>query len=82
MGGGGVATKRLTGREERELEKRVRALERKIAKLDEEKKELSAQLMQVTDAAESKRVRERLAAVSDEVAALEHEWLEASGDLG
>ena len=76
------AVKRLTGREERELEKRVRALERKIAKLDEEKKELSTQLMQVTDAADSKRVRERLAAVSDEVAALEHEWLEASGDLG
>jgi ATP-binding cassette subfamily F protein 3 len=81
-GGNAVAVKRLSGREERELEKRVRALERKIAKLDEEKKELSAQLMQVTDAAESTRVRERLSAVSDEVAALEHEWLEASGDLG
>jgi ATP-binding cassette subfamily F protein 3 len=80
--GQATSLKRLTGREERELEKRVRALERKIAKLDEEKKELSTQLMQVADAAESKRVRERLTAVSDEVAALEHEWLEASGDLG
>jgi ATP-binding cassette subfamily F protein 3 len=74
--------KKLSGREERELEKRVRALERKIAKLDEEKKELNAKLMEVTDGGESKRIRERLAALVEEVAALEHEWLEASGDLG
>jgi len=79
---GSAAPRRLNGREERELEKRLRALERKIAKLDELKKELNARLMQVTDAAESKRVREQLAALSEEVAALEHEWLEASGDLG
>jgi ATP-binding cassette subfamily F protein 3 len=74
--------KKLSGREERELEKRVRALERKIAKLDEEKKELSAKLMEVTDAGESKRIRGRLSALAEEVATLEHEWLEASGDLG
>jgi len=74
--------RQLSGREERELEKRLRAIERKIAKLDEEKKELNAKLMEVADAAESKRLRERIAAVSDEVARLEHEWLEASGDLG
>jgi ATP-binding cassette subfamily F protein 3 len=74
--------RKLSGREERELEKRVRALERKIAKLDEEKKELNAKMMEVTNAVESKRVQQRLAAVADEVASLEHEWLEASGDLG
>ena len=33
---------KLSGREERELEKRVKAIERKIAKLDDEKKELTA----------------------------------------
>jgi hypothetical protein len=38
-------------------------------------------LLEVADAAEAWRVRERLAALADEVAALEHEWLEASGDL-
>nr|MBA3484753.1 ABC transporter ATP-binding protein [Pirellulales bacterium] len=74
--------RKLSGREERELEKRVRAIERKIAKLDDEKKELNAKLMQTSDAAESKRIRDQLAAMAEEVASLEHEWLEASGDLG
>jgi ATP-binding cassette subfamily F protein 3 len=74
--------KKLSGREERELEKRVRALERKIAKLDDEKKDLNGKLMEVTDGAESKRIRERLSALAEEVAGLEHEWLESSGDLG
>ncbi|RIK83539.1 MAG: ABC transporter ATP-binding protein [Planctomycetota bacterium] len=74
--------KRLSGREERDLEKRLRSLERKIAKLDEENKELSARLMEATDAGESKRIRERLASLSEEIQSLEHEWLQASGDLG
>ena len=81
-GGALPPARKLSGREERELEKRIRALERKIAKLDDEKRELSAKLMQVTDAAESKRIRDQLAAMAEEIAALEHEWLEASGDLG
>jgi ATP-binding cassette subfamily F protein 3 len=74
--------RKLSGREERELEKRLRALERKIARLDDEKKELNARLMEVVDAAESKRLREQLAKLAEEVAQLEHEWLEGSGDLG
>jgi ATP-binding cassette subfamily F protein 3 len=80
--GHAAPARKLSGREERELEKRVRALERKIAKLDDEKKELNAKLLQVTDAAESKRIGQQLAKIGEEVAALEHEWLEASGDLG
>ena len=35
----------------------------------------------MTDNAEAKQLRERLAAVSEEVATLEHEWLDLSGDL-
>jgi ATP-binding cassette subfamily F protein 3 len=73
--------RKLSGREERDLEKRLRAIERKIAKLDEDKKDLNARFLEVVDAAESNRLRERLAAVAAEVATLEHEWLEASGDL-
>ena len=46
------STHKLTGREERELEKRLKSLERKIAKLDDEKKELNAKLLEVVDAAE------------------------------
>jgi ATP-binding cassette subfamily F protein 3 len=72
---------KLSGRDQRDLDKRLKSLERKIAKLDEEKKDLNAHLLEVTEAGEAKRVRERLAAVAEEVAALEHEWLEGSGDL-
>jgi ATP-binding cassette subfamily F protein 3 len=81
VGGHASPAKKLSGREERDLEKRVRAIERKIAKLDDEKKDLNAKLMQTTDAAESKRISAQLAAMAEEVAALEHEWLEASGNL-
>ncbi len=80
-GGMAKAKPQLTGRDQRELEKRLKSLERRIAKLDEEKRELNARLLEAADAAEAKRLRERLAAVAEEVATLEHEWLEASGDL-
>jgi ATP-binding cassette subfamily F protein 3 len=79
--GAAAPQRKLSGREERELEKRIKSLERKIAKLDDEKKDLNAKLMEVVDGAESKRLRDRLAAIAAEVATLEHEWLDASGDL-
>jgi ATP-binding cassette subfamily F protein 3 len=72
---------KLTGREERELEKRLRALERKIAKLDEEKKELNAKLMEAVNANEAQQKQSQLASITKEIESLEHEWLEASGGL-
>jgi hypothetical protein len=50
-------------------------------KLDDEKKDLNTKLTTITDGAEVKRIRERLAALGEEIAAIEHEWLEASGDI-
>ena len=81
-GGTTASRKQLSGKEERELEKRLKAVERKIAKLDDEKKQLTASLMTITDGKESKRVQDQLAAMAAEIAELEHEWLEISGDLG
>jgi len=72
----------LSGKEERELEKRLKAVERKIAKLDDEKKQLTASLMTITDGKESKRVQDQINAMAAEIAELEHEWLQISGDLG
>jgi ATP-binding cassette subfamily F protein 3 len=60
----------------------MKAVERKIAKLDDEKKLLTASLMTITDAKESKRVQDQINAMSAEIAELEHEWLQISGDLG
>jgi len=73
-------TKR-SGREERELQKRLRSLERKIAKLDEEKQEIDADLLKATDANEAQRLQNRHSDVSTEVAALEDEWLEVFNEL-
>ena len=81
--GGSAATRKvLSGKEERELEKRMKAVERKIAKLDDEKKLLTASLMTIADAKESKRVQDQINAMAAEIAELEHEWLQISGDLG
>jgi ATP-binding cassette subfamily F protein 3 len=79
--GRGTTKRKLSARDQRDLDKRLKSLERKIAKLDEEKRDLNSRLLEVTDASEAKRVRERLTTVAEEVATLEHEWLEASGDL-
>jgi ATP-binding cassette subfamily F protein 3 len=79
--GGGKPQPKLTARDQRDLDKRLKSLERKIAKLDDEKRDINARLLEVTDGKEAKRLQQRLAALAEEVAALEHEWLDASGDL-
>jgi ATP-binding cassette subfamily F protein 3 len=61
---------------QREWKKEVSALERKIAKLDEQKKSLFAQLMQATDAAVAQRFHDEVAALSAELDAAESRWLE------
>ncbi|MAT69189.1 MAG: ABC transporter ATP-binding protein [Planctomycetaceae bacterium] len=80
-GASGDSQRKLSGREERELEKRLKSLERKIARLDDEKRALNDSLMTTTDAGEAKRVHEQLTALADEVATLEEEWLAVSGEL-
>lgn len=77
----GQSRPKLSGRDQRELDKRLKAIERKIAKLDEEKKTLGGRLLEVSDAGEAKQVRGRLEALSAELATLEHEWLELSADI-
>ena len=71
----------VSGKEERELQKQLRSVERKIAKLDEEKKSVQATLMTITDAAAAQQAHAQLATLSDELAQLEEEWLEISGSL-
>ena len=81
-GGQAAPTRRLSGREERELEKRLKSIERKIAKLDEEKKAINERLAQAAGAADVQQIQQQLAAMTEETSTLEHEWLEISGDLG
>ena len=78
---GAAPVRKLSGREERELQKRLRSLERKIAKLDEEKKEIEGRLVAVTDASEAQRLHSRQSELADEVAVLEEEWLDAYTEM-
>ncbi|MEN0109969.1 MAG: ABC-F family ATP-binding cassette domain-containing protein [Planctomycetota bacterium] len=66
----------------RDLQKRLKSVERKIAKLDDEKKTLADEQATVTDAAEATRLHERLGEIAAEVETLEAEWLDLSEATG
>lgn len=65
-------------RSQRKAAKEVKNLERKIARLDEEKRELNAQLMNESDPDEAMRLHEQMTKISDELAAAEDRWMELS----
>ena len=60
----------------RQAQKKIQAVERKIAKLDEEKKRLNEQLLTTTDPDEAVRLQQEVTTVSDQLSAAEDEWLE------
>jgi ATP-binding cassette subfamily F protein 3 len=71
-----AATRKADARADRDAQKRLKAVERKIAKLDAERKEASEQLLETTDAGEAQQLHDRTTAISQELESLEHEWLE------
>jgi ATP-binding cassette, subfamily F, member 3 len=68
--------RKAQARNDRDTQKRQKAVERKIAKLDEERKALQVEQNTITDARRAKQVHDQLAALSAEIESLEHEWLE------
>ncbi|MDZ4657960.1 MAG: ABC-F family ATP-binding cassette domain-containing protein [Bythopirellula sp.] len=76
-----AATRKLGGKEERELQKKLRTVERKIAKFDEEKKEVQNHLANLTSTAEAQAAHHQLATIAGELQKLEEEWLAISGEL-
>ena len=73
-----AAPSRLGGREQREMQKKLRAVERRIARLDEEKRALSTRLLQATTTEEVTRLRGKIAQCDTEVGPLEEQWVELS----
>ena len=69
------------GKQERELQKRLKSLERKIAKLDEQKNELQEQLLTITEADAAQKLHQELSSLTPEVEQLEEEWLEVFNEL-
>lgn len=68
-------------KEARAARKEVNKLESKIAKLDDERKVLNKQLMEITDPVEAQKVHAKFTAVADEIAELEGKWLEYQEQL-
>jgi len=63
-------------RSEKEIRKEMTTLERAIAKLDEQKKQVNAQLMQATDPAEALRLHNEVAALATQLADTEQRWFQ------
>jgi ATP-binding cassette subfamily F protein 3 len=77
----GLAARKPDARSDREAQKKLKAVERKIAKLDEEKRGISDKLLAVTEMVEATRLQAEMARLTTELAALEEEWLELSAEL-
>ncbi len=69
---------RQAQRDQRKAEKEVKNLERKIARLDDEKKAINAKLLNESDPAEAVRLHEELTAITEELGQAEERWMELS----
>ncbi|MBX7169101.1 MAG: ABC transporter ATP-binding protein, partial [Pirellulales bacterium] len=72
---------RAARRSERDVRKELGALERNIARLDEQKKKLNGELMTTLDAANALRCHNELTATCDQLAAAEERWLQLQEEL-
>jgi ATP-binding cassette, subfamily F, member 3 len=72
--------RKARARADRDSQKKLKAVERKIARMDEEKRTISEKLITVTDAAEAQRLHAELAKLTAELTTLEEEWLGLSTD--
>ena len=73
--------RKARARADRDSQKKLKAVERKISRLDEEKRATSEKLLSVTEAAQAQRLHNELGELTRELAKLEEEWLELSSEL-
>jgi ATP-binding cassette subfamily F protein 3 len=66
---------RAPRRSERDIRKEMTALERTIARLDEQKRATSARLMTETDPAAAMRLHDEVAGLTTDLAEAENRWL-------
>ena len=77
----GRVDRKARARSDRDSQKKLKAVERKIGRLDEEKRGVSERLLTVTDTAKARTLQKQLAEVTAELAQLEEEWLELSAEM-
>lgn len=73
---------RSARRGEREVRKEISNLERTIAKLDEQKKDLNRQLLEATDPSEALRLHNEVQALIPQLADAEERWCQLQEEIG
>ncbi len=76
-----LPARKASARSDRDAQKKLKAVERKIARLDEEKRAVGEKLLTVTATAEATQLQSQLAELTAELAKLEEEWLERSAEM-
>ena len=74
--------RRATLRYQRKLRKEISNLERRIAQLEEQKRQLNSELLQATDPEEALRLHNEAAAVTKALGEAEDGWLELQESIG
>ena len=72
----------LSGKEQHTARKQLRNLEKAIAKLDGQKKELNAEMLDTSDADRAMELHNQINAIQVELSAAEEKWCELSEELG
>jgi ATP-binding cassette, subfamily F, member 3 len=65
----------------RDSRKELQNVERNIAKLDQQKRQLNEQFQSVTDPKEAMKLHDQVKQVTDELSKLEERWLELQGEV-
>lgn len=72
---------RQARRDQRKTDKEIKNLEKKIARLDEEKRELQTRMLEETDPQEAMRLHEAIEALNQDLTESEGRWLELSEEV-
>ena len=81
-GTGAKAKSSLSGKEHHNARKQLRNLEKTIARLDEQKKELNAEMQTTSDAKKALELHNQINAIQLEAGEVEEKWCELSEELG
>ncbi len=73
---------RMAQKDQRKARKEITNLERKIARLDDQKRELNAELLKATDPEEAMRLHEEVSAIANDLGQAEERWLELQEAVG
>ena len=76
------ADHRTAQRDQRKFRKKIGNLERKIARLDDKKRQLNKEMLETTDAEEALRLHNEVADITKELGEAEESWLELQEEFG